>query len=382
MALIVFMNFLLAISTTIAMSILPLLTTEKIGLSIFIFGLIESFTEFLSNILRLVGGSLFDRVKNKKNLFVISTGFALISKALLLFPSVFSILGSKIFERLANGLFAAPRDAFVGQNAKNKGVALAILSCSKTLGCVLGPLIVSGTVYFLGDLNSQLYNIIIFSLVLATLTVILSFFIKNKALTIDKRPQDFILSSVISTAKKIKPLLIISILFFLGRFNDGMIMLYLKESNLPEWFYLSTVGLFNIIMFIVSPILGFMIDRNKVNIALYITIIALLLFNISFYFIDISPFFFASSGLIAWGIQRVGAQITFSAMIFKSISDKFYGTGIGLYSLLSGVGNLIASSACGILTEYSFDYIFLFSGINSLICLIMTIFFYRRKYLD
>ena len=62
---IILINFLLAVSTTIAMSILPLLTTEKIGLSIFVFGLIEGGTEFLSNLFRLVSGSLFDRIKNK-----------------------------------------------------------------------------------------------------------------------------------------------------------------------------------------------------------------------------------------------------------------------------------------------------------------------------
>jgi predicted MFS family arabinose efflux permease len=158
-------------------------------------------------------------------------------------------------------------------------------------------------------------------------------------------------------------------------------MLYLKKSGLPEVFYLSTIGIFNMIMFIVSPILGFMIDRNKVKIVLYITITSLLVFNILFYSLDISPLLFASLGLVAWGVQRVGAQITFSAMIFRSISDKSYGTAIGVYSLLSGIGNLIASSICGHLTQYSFEYIFLFSGANALICLIITIILCRKKYL-
>lgn len=381
MVLIIVINFLLAISTTVGMTVLPLLTTEQIGISIFVFGLIEGGTEFLSNILRLVSGSLFDRTKNKKNLFIISSSLAFISKFLLLFPSVFTIITSKISERFSNGLFAAPRDAFVGQNAKNKGFALAMVSCSKTLGCVLGPLVVSVTVYLLGDLNSQLYNLIFFTVTLTITATILSFFIKTKPLTIKDKSISFIVSDIFAVTKKFLPLLTVSILFFLGRFNDGMIMLYLKKSGLPEWFYLSTIGFFNMIMFIISPILGFMIDKNKTKIVLFITIGALLVFNIFFYFLNLFPLLLASLGLMAWGVQRVGAQITFSAMIFQIIPDKSYGTAIGVYALLSGFGSFIASGICGHLTQYSFDYVFLFSGTISMICLIVTILLYKKKYL-
>jgi MFS family permease len=362
---IILINFLLAISTTVAMSIIPLLTTEKIGLSIFVFGLIEGGTEFLSNLFRLVSGSLFDRIKNKKYIFVIAVNFALVSKALLLIHSALPILGAKIFERLSNGIFAAPRDAFVGQSAKNKGLALAILSCSKTLGCVLGPLLVSITVYYLGDLNSQLYNLVVFSIIITSIALFSSFFIKAKSFAIKDLGQKFILSQVFDIASKIKPLLIISILFFLGRFNDGMIMLYLKKSGLPEWFYLSTISFFNIVMFVISPILGIMIDRNKIKLTLFITIFALFFFNISFCLIDLAIFPFAILGLMTWGIQRVGAQITFSAMIFRLIPEKFYGTAIGIYYVLSGIVSLLASSISGYLAGYSFNYVFFFSGFCS-----------------
>jgi len=381
MVLIVIINFLLAIATTVGMSVLPLITTEQIGISIFVFGLIEGGTEFLSNILRLVSGSLFDRTKNKKNLFILSSGLAFISKFLLLFPSVFTIITSKTSERFSNGLFAAPRDAFVGQNAKNKGLALAMISCSKTLGCVLGPLVVSVTVYLLGDLNSQLYNLVFFTVIITITATILSFFIKTKPLIIKEKSVSFIIADIFAVTKKFLPLLTVAILFFLGRFNDGMIMLYLKKSGLPEWFYLSTIGFFNMTMFIISPILGFMIDKNKTKIVLFITILALLIFNILFYFLNLFPLLLASLGLVAWGVQRVGAQITFSAMIFQTIPDKSYGTAIGIYSLLSGFGNFIASGICGHLTQYSFDYVFLFSGANALICLVVTMLLYKRKYL-
>lgn len=380
MIIVYIMNFLLAVSSTIVMSILPLLTTEKIGLSVFAFGLIEGSTEFLSNVLRLVSGRLFDKIHNKKNLFTASAAIAFLSKVVLFVPSALTIIISKILERFSNGLFAPPRDAFVGQNSVNKGLALGILSCSKTLGCVIGPLFVAVTASFFGDVNTKLYDLILIAGTITITAIILSFFLKTKPLYVNNTKHLFVWSDVLPTIKQITPILIVSILFFLGRFNDGMIMLYLKKSGIPEWFYLSTIGFFNIVMFVFSPILGFMIDRSKSRLVLFITIISLFVFNIFFSFIDLYPLLFASLGLVTWGIQRVGAQITFATMIFKITPQKSYGTAIGIYSLLSGIGGFIASSVCGYLVQYSFNYIFLLSGINSLICLIVTILFCRKKY--
>lgn len=371
-------NFLLAIATTVAMTILPFLTTEKLGLSILVFSLIEGGTEFLANIFRLVSGSIFDRIKNKKNIFVAATLFAFASKILLLFHSAISILGSKIFERLANGLFGAPRDAFVGQNSKNKGIGLAFLSCSKTLGCISGPLLVSGAVYMWGDLNSQIYNLVLFSSILVAIAIALSFCIKTKSFTLKDTAQNFILSRVIKISKRLSPILIIAICFFLGRFNDGMIMLHLKKAGLPEWFYLSTIGFFNFTMFLISPIFGMMIDRKMTKIVLFTTISGLLAFNIFSYYISVNLMLLGSLSLIAWGIQRVGAQITFTAMIFQNISPRFYGTSVGVYSLLIGIGNLVASSISGKLASSSFSNIFIYSGTCSIICLILSIILIRR----
>jgi MFS family permease len=375
---IIAINFLLAIATTVAMTILPLITTEKLGLSLLVFGLIEGGTEFIANVFRLVSGSLFDRIKNKKNIFISATIMAFLSKLMLSSPSAFFILSSKIFERLSNGLFGAPRDAFVGQTAKNKGLGLAFLSCSKTLGCVSGPVLVTLSVYLWGDLNSQLYNLVFFSAILVFIAIILSFMVKTKSFTIKENITSFLLSRVKKIALRLTPILAIAGCFFLARFNDGLILIHLKKAGLPEWFYLSTIGIFNTIMFVASPILGIMVDRKKTKIALFITISSLILFNIFSSLIEVNLLVMGSLSLAAWGVQRVGAQITFTALIFQNISNRFYGTAIGIYSILTGMGNLIASSITGYLAADSFKYVFLYSGAWSFICLILASFLLKR----
>jgi len=375
---IISINFLLAIATTIAMTILPLLTTEKLGLSVFVYGMIEGGSELLSNIFRLVSGSLFDRIKNKKYIFISATIVAFFSKIILFTSSAFGILGSKVLERLSNGLFGAPRDAFVGQATKNKGIGLALLSCSKTLGCVSGPLLVSGLVYFAGGLESQIFKIILVATAMAAISIVLSFFLKTKSFTMEESTKSFLLSRVSKIAKRLSPVLLIAFLFFLGRFNDGMIILYLKSQGLPEWFYLSTIGFFNLTMFIVSPVIGILIDNSKVKFVLYLTILSLISFNIFSYLVPYHHMLFSSLSLVAWGVQRVGAQITFTALIFKNISSRFYGTAIGIYSILSGLGNFISSSICGHLAGINYEYVFLFSGSFGLICLLCSASFARK----
>src|SRR5688500_4444561 len=115
MFLIFLINFLLAISTTIGMTIIPFLVTDSLGLSLLVLGILEGTTEFLSNVFRLLNGILFDKIKNKRKIFVLSTGTAFLSKVLLLLPTPWAVLFSKVLERISNGAFASPRDAFVAE---------------------------------------------------------------------------------------------------------------------------------------------------------------------------------------------------------------------------------------------------------------------------
>ena len=358
-------NFLLAISTTIGMTIIPFLITDTLGLSLFILGLLEGTSEFLSNVFRLTNGVLFDKIKNKRIVFVSSTGMAFISKALLLLPTPWAILFAKIVERIANGTFAAPRDAFVAGEAKNKGMALGLLHVSKTFGCILGPLIVSISAIFLGNFKDNLSFFVLLCCLLAFPAFIVSFSLNVKEITVTP----FSFQEFKTVFRKISPILFLSFLFFMGRFNDGLLMMHLKQKDFPEWFYLSTIAIFNLIMFISSPIIGKQIDKNNLKLILYITISALLIFNICFYQLTVLEWSFAIAGLVTWGIQRAGAQIVFAAFVFKSVNKANYGTAIGLFYILSGFATMISSFLCGYMANYNFSFVFAFSGFFALLAL-------------
>lgn len=375
MYLIFLINFLLAISTTVGMTIIPFLVTDSLGLSLFILGLIEGTTEFLSNLLRLTNGILFDNLKNKRVIFVSSVGMALLAKLLLLMPSAFTVIFSKTLERVSNGAFASPRDAYVAEKAKSRGLALGLLSFSKSAGCILGPLVVSVSTLFLGNLKDNLQSLVILCCMLVLPAFLFSFTLNVKAL----EKTHFSFSDIKSILSKISPILWLTFLFFLGRFNDGLLMMYLKQKSFPEWFYLSTISIFNFTMLIVSPLIGNQIDRGNLKAMVYVSIIALGIFGFSFFQLGTLTWGFAILGLIAWGIQRTGAQIVFASLIFKGIDKAHYGTAIGIYYIVSGLATMLSSFFCGYMTQTYFPAVFILSGCCSMVALIFAIRLYSSR---
>lgn len=359
MFLIFLINFLLAISTTVGMTLIPFLVTDSLGLSLFVLGLLEGTTEFLSNVLRLSNGILFDKLKNKRLIFVYSVGMALVAKCLLLIPSAWTVACSKTLERVANGAFASPRDAWVADQAKKRGIALGFIGLSKSAGCIVGPLLVSCSTLCLGSLQDNLGSLIVLCCVLVLPAFIASFFLKVNAV----QKSVFSLQEMSAIIKKISPILFLTFLFFLGRFNDGIILIYLKKQGFPEWFYLSTISIFNFIMMISAPLIGNQMDRGHFKEMFYLSMGALGIFGLAFIQIEGISWAFAMLGLIAWGIQRTGAQIVFASLIFKNISKANYGTAIGMYYIVSGLATMLSSFLCGYLANHHyFPFIFMLSS--------------------
>jgi len=367
-------NFLLAFSTTVGMSILPLLVVDNMGISLMIYGLIEGSCEFLSSFIKLYSGKIYDNIKNKKILFILTTIFAFISKVFLFFPLGTAIFASKITERVANGLFSTPRDVYVLEGVNNRGMALAIINCSKTIGCVIAPILVGIVCHFYGGVEFNLFKIISVCVVLTLITLVLSFFIKNRDIKTETKESVSVIKLL--KDKNLSKLYFLIVIYFLGRFNDGFLTLYLKKLGYPIWLYMGTIGFFNTAMFIVSPILGVLLDKKKARIALYITILSLIAFNLVFYsllpFLDTFSFYaYVFTGLAFWGIQRAGAQVVFCNMVYNSAPSDCKGTAVGLFSCLSGLGTFLSAFICGHIANVQLEYAFVISGIFSLLSLVV-----------
>lgn len=179
----------------------------------------------------------------------------------------------------------------------------------------------------------------------------------------------FSLREIKSVFKSISPILLLTFLFFMGRFNDGILMIYLKGKDFPEWFYLSTIAIFNSIMLITSPLIGRQIDKGHLKFALYVTAATLLVFNLCFLGLNTLTWGLAILGLFCWGTQRACAQIVFSALVFRSVPKENYGTAIGLFYIFNGIATMFSSFICGYLANHNFQSVFILSGAFALLSL-------------
>ena len=368
------MNALLAVVTAVGMTIAPFLLVENLGISFLLLGIIEGVLEMSSSLIKLLSGVIFDKIKNVKHLFWVSALLSLVSKLLLFSPTSLSIVLSKGMERLGNGMFATPRDAYILENTNDRGFSYGLLNSSKTIGCILGSLLVSLLVYISGgSLAENLNFILLVSCMLAIIAVIAGMCIENS--NVENRAEEPSFSFTIAKDhllnclgnKKMQlallPIYFGAFVFFLGRFNDGMLMFYLKDLGYPSWLYLSTISIFNTAMFIVAPILGMLIDKKHTKLVLGVTIFSLLLFNIVFLYLAELPSSFVFIGLALWGIQRTGAAIIFAYLLFQKSEDKkVYGTNLGVLLFIMGIGSLFGSMIAGYLSTIDFRYIFMFSA--------------------
>ncbi len=369
------MNSLLAVVTAVGMTIAPFMLVENLGISLILLGAIEGFFEMSGSLIKLLSGVIFDKIKNVKKLFFLSASLSLIAKLLLFIPNSLTVILSKGTERLGNGMFATPRDAYVLEYTTKRGISYGLLNTSKTLGCVAGSLLVSLLVYISNDtLEHNLNFILSISCCLALLASSLSFFIKNNSSTAANHQNTFDISAskdhLIKCLKdkklqlKLLPIYIGSFVFFLGRFNDGMLMFYLKDQGAPAWLYLSTISIFNTAMFIIAPIFGLLIDKKYTKIVFILTVLSLVLFNIIFASLGHLHSSFIFIGLGLWGIQRTGAAIIFAYLLFQKSNNKtVYGTNLGVLMFVMGLGSLFGSMTAGYLSSIDFRYIFVFSGV-------------------
>jgi hypothetical protein len=375
------LNGLLAVVTTIGMTISPLLLVENLGVSFVLLGIIEGLFEMSSNFIKLLSGIVFDKIKDVRKLFFISVLLSLMAKLFLFFPTTWNVLFSKGCERISNGMFATPRDAYILENTTNKGLSYGLLNASKTVGCILGPLLVSLLVYLSNRSIVQNIPLIlgVICVLLAVCSIILIFVKSNtpsKSVTENSCRLSVIKNHLNLCFKNKKmitalfPIYLSAFLFFVGRYNDGVLMFYLKDIGAPEWLYLSTISIFNAAMFIVAPILGKLIDKNYAKIVFNITVISLIIFNLIFINLSSLPSLFVFIGLAIYGVQRVGAGIIFAYLVFQKSDNKaVYGANLGLLMFTIGIGNLIGSIVAGYFSAIDFKYVFMFSSVCSIMAL-------------
>ena len=220
-----FVSFFTDFSSEMVLSLLPTFILGLPGSSIALLGLIEGVAEALSYGMRAISGILSDKLRKRKTIVLVGYGLSNIIKAFFsVANSAFEALAIRVFDRVGKGIRTSPRDALICDSVaeENRGAAFGLHRTLDQTGAILGPLLASGLMIFLGYTIREVFWISIIPGLAALM--ILIFFVKEQSCKTDTK-FTFLKGIKNVTKKDFLWLLIIVSVFSLGTFNFSVILL-------------------------------------------------------------------------------------------------------------------------------------------------------------
>ncbi len=373
-----FVSFFTDISSEMVFSLLPAFLLGLPGSSRTILGLIEGTAEALSYGLRAVSGIFSDKFRKRK-MFVLS-GYALSNVVKPFFAiarAPFDVFIIRVADRGGKAVRTSPRDALLSESVseKRRGSAFGLHRTLDQAGAIVGPVIASVALLFLGFAIRDIFWLSLIPGAIALL--ILLFFVKERA---GKSVSDFQLRVGIRSVLKgnFSLLLIIVGVFSLGAFNFSFVLLNAQEAGVAESLIPLVYAAINVAHTAIAIPAGVLSDRigkEKVmvlgyGIFLFTTLLILLPTNGSVAFF-VAVFYGAYIGIVET-VQR--------ALIPDYVEGSLRGTAYGLYYLVVGSAFFVSNAVVGSLWEYfGSSSAITYSAITSAIGILAMMILIRKK---
>jgi MFS family permease len=171
-------SLLTDISSEMVASILPLYLVLGLGLSPFLFGVVDGLYPGVTALVRWAGGVVGDRTRQHKGLAAAGYGVSALSRLawLLIGSHVPGILATVTADRIGKGVRTAPRDALISLSSPPEclGAAFGVHRAMDAAGAMLGPL-TAAALLLVAPQRFDLVFVVSFSLGLVGLAMLLLF---------------------------------------------------------------------------------------------------------------------------------------------------------------------------------------------------------------
>ncbi|WP_433636068.1 MFS transporter [Kluyvera georgiana] len=346
-----FVSLLMDISSEMIHSLLPLFMATSLGAPVVIIGLIEGVAEATALCVKVFSGVISDYIGKRKGLAVLGYGLGALSKPLFALASTSGmIFSARMIDRVGKGIRGAPRDALVADVTppEIRGAAYGLRQTLDTMGGFLGPLLAVGLMLLWSNDFRAVYWV---AVVPAFLAVALLFFGLHE-------PRSPVVTARTNPIKKenLKRLGVdcwwvigLGGVFTLARFSEAFLVLRAHEVNIPLAFIPLVMVAMNIVFSFTAYPFGRLSDstshRRLLQMGLVVLIVADLVLALSHSWVGIIV------GVVLWGVHMGMTQGLLNSMIAHTAPADLRGTAFGLFSLLSGLGLLIASLGAGLLWD-------------------------------
>ncbi|MDO2454037.1 MFS transporter [Enterobacter asburiae] len=368
-------SMLMDISSESIHSLLPLFMMTTLGTSVLLIGLIEGLAEATALFIKVFSGAISDYLGQRKGLALLGYGLGALSKPLFaLASSSWMVLGARLMDRTGKGIRGAPRDALVADVTppEMRGAAYGLRQSMDTTGAFLGPLLAVSLMLLL---DNDFRTVFWIALIPGLLSVALLYFGLQEPKTPleHKRTNPIKRENLRRLGKACWWVIGLGAVFTLARFSEAFLVLRAQQSGVP----LALIPLVMVVMNVLYSLSAYpfgklsdgMSHTRLLQWGLMVLIGADVVLALSSHWMGVIL------GVALWGIHMGMTQGLLAAMIAKTAPRDLRGTAFGIFSLVSGVGLLIASVGAGAIWEtFGAEYTF-YAG--AVICLATLV--YLRK---
>jgi MFS family permease len=350
-------SFLTDVSSEMLVNLLPLFLFNVLGVQTSIIGLIEGIAETTASLVKLLSGSLSDRLDRRKPLTVLGYSLSsLVKPFLYIATSWLGVLIIRFTDRVGKGIRTAPRDALLAGSVKEnqRGFAFGLHRAGDTAGAFIGLAIAALIIYSsqFGEIilnRATFQKIVLASIIPAFLAVLILVFgvsdIKTSRQKREKMTSEKLGWS--SLDRRFKAFLVVIILFTLGNSSDAFIILRGQERGLDLLQVMGMLLTFTAIYTIFSSPAGALSDkigRRQVILAGWM-IYALIYFGLAF--AQVGYHIWILFGL--YGMYYALTEGAARAFVADLVPQVQRGTAYGMYYAAVGLAVLPASIIAGIL---------------------------------
>ncbi|MGK0737232.1 MFS transporter [Yokenella regensburgei] len=355
-------SMLMDISSELIHSLLPLFMATTLGASVILIGLIEGLAEATALIIKVFSGAISDYLGKRKGLALLGYGLGALSKPLFAIASSSGmILSARLIDRVGKGIRGAPRDALVADVTppEIRGAAYGLRQSMDTVGAFLGPLL---AVVLMLLWDNDFLTIFWVAVIPGVLAVALLFFGLKEPRTpvTHKRTNPIKRENIQRLGRGCWWVIGLGAVFTLARFSEAFLVLRAQQAAIPLALIPLVMVAMNLLYFFSAYPFGKLSDAMShtrlLQLGLVVLIAADLVLAFSTHWSGILV------GVALWGLHMGMTQGLLAAMIAHTAPQDLRGTAFGIFSMVSGMGLLIASLGAGIIWEtWGAEYTF-FTG--------------------
>lgn len=337
-------SFFNDIASEMIYPILPIFLTTTLGTPMAALGLIEGIAEASASIFKVLSGWLSDRTGRRKPFVILGYTLSALSKLLFGWAHTWHVaLVARTSDRFGKGIRTAARDALIAESTdkSSRGRAFGFHRGMDALGAVVGPLLALSLLTIAG---SSLHTIFFLAVIPGTIGVlILIFFVREVRVA----PQQNISlnGSWRALGTPFYIFLGINALFALGNSSDAFIILRTQALGLSLPHIILLYTLFTASCSLASLPAGIISDHIGPR---RVMVFGFLLFSFVYLmFGTVHSTDFLWLLLPLYGFYLALTDGVGKAYISHLVPHEYLGTAYGLFQVIVGLGNFMASLVAG-----------------------------------